>query len=83
AGVPGYEANNWNGIVVPRATPREVVEKLHSAITAALREPATAERITSAGLDVIADTPAEFARYLKSEAAKWGKVVKTAGIKAE
>lgn len=83
AGVPGYEANNWNGIVVPRATPREIVEKLHSAITATLREPATAERITSAGLDVIADTPAEFARYLKSEAAKWGKVVKTAGIKAE
>ncbi|HWI13143.1 MAG TPA: tripartite tricarboxylate transporter substrate binding protein [Burkholderiales bacterium] len=83
AGVPGYEANNWNGIVVPRATPRAVVRTLHSAIAAALREPAMAERVSSAGLDVIADTPEEFSAYLRSEAGKWGKLIKTAGIKAE
>lgn len=83
AGVPGYEANNWNGIVVPRATPPRVVDALHAAIDAVLREPATSERIAAAGLDVVADTPARFARYLRTEADKWGKVVKAADIKAE
>lgn len=83
AGVPGYEANNWNGIVVPRATPPRVVDALHAAIDAVLREPATSERIAAAGLDVVGDTPAQFARYLRSEGAKWAKVVKAAGIRAE
>jgi tripartite-type tricarboxylate transporter receptor subunit TctC len=83
AGVAGYEANNWNGIVVPRATPPRVVDALHAAIDAVLREPATRERIAAAGLDVVNDTPPQFARYLRSEGTKWGKVVKEAGIRAE
>ena len=83
AGVTGYEANNWNGVVVPRAPPRPIVETLNRAIVAALNEPQIAERVAAAGLDVIADSPAEFARYLKSEADKWGRVVKRAGIRAE
>jgi tripartite-type tricarboxylate transporter receptor subunit TctC len=83
AGVSGYEANNWNGIVVPRATPKPGIETLNAAVVAVLREPAMAERISGAGLEVVGDTPAQFARYLRSEADKWGKVVKTAGIKAE
>lgn len=83
AGVKGYEANNWNGVVAPTATPRAVIEKLHREIVATLQEPAIAERMAKAGLEPIGDTPAEFTRYLKAEAAKWGRLVKTAGIKAE
>ena len=83
AGVPGYEANNWNGIVVPRATPAAIVEQLNRAIVAALREPETSTRIAAAGLDVIGDSAPDFARYLRREGDKWGRLVKTAGIKAE
>jgi tripartite-type tricarboxylate transporter receptor subunit TctC len=83
AGVPGYEANNWNGIVVPRGTPRPVIERLQRDVAAILREPATAERLAAGGLDPVGDSPAEFAAYLKAEAAKWGKLVRTASIKPE
>jgi tripartite-type tricarboxylate transporter receptor subunit TctC len=83
AGVPGYEANNWNGVVAPRGTPRAVIDRLQREIAAVLKEPQTTERLAAGGLEPIGDTPAEFAKYLRSEAAKWGKLVRTAGIKAE
>lgn len=83
AGLKGYEANNWNGVVAPRGTPRAVIERLHKDIVATLQEPAIAERMARAGLEPVGDTPAEFAQYLKAEAAKWGKLVKSANIKAE
>jgi tripartite-type tricarboxylate transporter receptor subunit TctC len=83
AGLKGYEANNWNGLVAPTGTPRAVIQRLHKEIVATLQEPVIQDRMTKAGLEPVGDTPAEFAQYLKSEAAKWGKVVKTAGIKAE
>lgn len=83
AGVPGYEANNWNGVVAPRGTPRAVIDRLHREIAAVLKEPLTTERLAAGGLEPVGDTPAEFAKYLRSEAAKWGKLVRTAGIKAE
>ncbi|MBY0266054.1 MAG: tripartite tricarboxylate transporter substrate binding protein [Burkholderiales bacterium] len=83
AGVKGYEANNWNGVVAPAGTPRAAIDRLHREITGTLQEPAIAERMMKAGLEPVGDTPAEFAQYLKSEAAKWGKLVKSAGIKPE
>ncbi len=83
AGLKGYEANNWNGVVAPAGTPRAVIQRLHKDIVATLQEPAIQDRMAKAGLEPVGDTPAEFAQYLKSEAAKWGKVVKSAGIKAE
>lgn len=83
AGVPGYEANNWNGMVAPRGTPRVVIDRLYREVAAVLKEPATIERLAAGGLEPIGDTPAEFAKYLKAEADKWGKLIKTAGIKAE
>ena len=79
----GYEANNWNGVVAPAGTPRAVIQRLHKDIVATLQESAIQDRMAKAGLEPVGDTPAEFAQYLKFEAAKWGKVVKTAGIKAE
>jgi tripartite-type tricarboxylate transporter receptor subunit TctC len=83
AGLPGYEANNWNGIVAPRATPRAAIERMHRETAAILRDASIARQLTSRGLEPIGDTPAEFAEYLRTEAAKWGKLVKIAGIKPE
>ena len=83
AGLPGYEANNWNGVVVPKKTPRDIVERLHRDIVATLNDPVVAKRLLTLGLEPIGDTPAQFAQYLRSEAVKWGKVVRAAGIKAE
>ncbi len=83
SGVPNYEANNWNGIVVRTGTPRVVIERLQREVAATLKEPAIAERMAKAGLDPIGDTPEEFGRYLQAEAQKWGRLVQSAGIKAE
>ena len=83
AGVPGYEANNWNGIVAPKKIARPIVERLHREVVAVLSDPATAKRLAAQGLEPVGDTPIQFARYLKDEAAKWGKLVKSAGIKPE
>lgn len=83
AGLKGYEANNWNGVVAPRGTPRAVIDRLHKDIVATLQEPAIADRMARAGLEPVGDTSTEFAQYLKSEASKWGRLVKSANIKAE
>jgi len=83
SGVPGYEANNWNGVVAPAGTPRAVIERLHREIAAVLKEPVIAGRMTAAGLEPIGDTPAQFSAYLLSEMDKWGRLVRTAGIKAQ
>jgi tripartite-type tricarboxylate transporter receptor subunit TctC len=83
SGVPGYEANNWNGVVAPAGTPRAAIERLHREIVAVLKEAVIVERMTASALEPIGDTPEAFARYLKSEADKWGRLVKTAGIKPE
>lgn len=83
SGVPGYEANNWNGIVVPSGTPSAVVNLLQKAVADVLKESVIADRMGKSALDPIGDTPAEFARYLRAEAQKWDKLVKSAGIKAE
>lgn len=81
--VPGYEANNWNGIVAPARTPKAVIERLHREIVAVLHESTIAERMAKSALEPIGDTPNEFARYLKEEAEKWGRLIKTAGIRAQ
>ena len=83
AGVPGYEANNWNGVVAPAGTPRAVIERLRREIKAAVDAPEMRERVLQNACEPIADTPAEFARYLATERVKWGKVVREAQVKPE
>ena len=83
AGVPGYEANNWNGVVAPAGAPRSVIERLQREIRIIVNAPDLREKLLAAAFEPIADTPAEFARYLASERIKWGRVVKEAGIKPE
>jgi tripartite-type tricarboxylate transporter receptor subunit TctC len=83
AGVTGYEANNWNGVVVPAGTPRTVVERLQREIKAIVNAPDMRDKLFAAAFEPIADTPAEFARYLAAERVKWAKVVTDAGVKPE
>ena len=82
-GVPGYEAVQWYGLMAPAGTPRDIVSKLHKAVVAALHENTVRERFVSSGADPVGNSPEEFAQLVKSEVAKWAKVVKAAGLKPE
>ncbi|MDH0047971.1 MULTISPECIES: tripartite tricarboxylate transporter substrate binding protein [Comamonas] len=79
AGVPGYEATSWFGLWAPVKTPADVQQKLHAALVKVLKNPAVIKKIEDQGGDVVIDTQAQFDAYIKSEAAKWGKVVKESG----
>jgi tripartite-type tricarboxylate transporter receptor subunit TctC len=81
--LPGYEARGWYGIVVPRATPVKIVEKLNQEINAALADPTMKTRLTDLGCAVFAGSPADFGKFITDETEKWAKVVKFAGIKAD
>jgi tripartite-type tricarboxylate transporter receptor subunit TctC len=81
--LPGYEARGWYGIVVPRATPVRIIEKLNQEINAALADPTMKTRLTDLGCAVFAGSPADFGKFITDETEKWAKVVKFAGIKAE
>jgi tripartite-type tricarboxylate transporter receptor subunit TctC len=83
AGVPGYEATQWFGLLAPSATPRAIIERLHQETARALRSPEVKERIVGEGMEVVASTPEEFAAYIKSETEKWTKVIRSAGIKPQ
>jgi tripartite-type tricarboxylate transporter receptor subunit TctC len=81
--LPGYDAVQWYGVLAPAGTPREIIVKLHDAVTRTLRDPGVRERFLADGADIIGSTPEEFSAYIASETAKWAKVIKSAGIKPE
>jgi tripartite-type tricarboxylate transporter receptor subunit TctC len=83
AGVKDFEATQWYGIVAPAGTPREIVMRLNQEIHAILKTPEMRERIQSEGAVAAPTTPEEFAVLIKSEGARWGAVVKAAGVKAQ
>jgi tripartite-type tricarboxylate transporter receptor subunit TctC len=83
AGVPGYEATNWWGIVAPAGTPRPVIERLHKELSVILASAETKKRFESEGGEAAHMSPEEFGRFIADETVKWAKVVKEAGIKAE
>ena len=80
-GFPQIEAENWYGMVAPGGTPPAVVAKLNGALVAALRDPDVKEKLSSQGAVLVGGTPEEFAAYLRSEIAKWAKVVQASGAK--
>ncbi|HKA39644.1 MAG TPA: tripartite tricarboxylate transporter substrate-binding protein, partial [Burkholderiales bacterium] len=82
-GVKGYEASTWYGVLTPARTPRPVIDRLHGETVKMLAAPDVRERLGSQGFEPAGSTPEEFAAYIKSEIAKWGKVIRTAGIRPE
>ena len=83
AGVPGYELTVWFGLVAPAATPREVVQKLNAESLRILAMPDVRERFLAQGVEPQGSTPEQFAEHIRSQMAKWSKVVRDAGVKAE
>lgn len=83
-GVPGYEAVQWFGVLAPAGTPREIVAKLHTAILRAMQDPEVKKHFGNEGADITPSrTPDEFGALIRSDLAKWIKVIKEGGIKAE
>jgi tripartite-type tricarboxylate transporter receptor subunit TctC len=83
AGVAGYEAYAWVAMVVPAATPKDIVAKLNKEIAAILTAPDIKARLTNDGSEVVASTPEAFGGHIRSELAKWEKVIRSAGIKPQ
>jgi tripartite-type tricarboxylate transporter receptor subunit TctC len=83
AGLPGIEAIVWNGIFAPAGTPQPVLQILHREIVKAYNAPEVKKQVSDTGSEVVADTPEEFAAFVRSESAKWTKVIRDANIKPE
>ncbi len=80
AGVPGYEVDQWYGVITSAKVPRVIVDKLSGAIAEALKSPEVAQRLSSDGSTPVGTTPDQFSAHIKSEIAKWRKLVKDAGL---
>jgi tripartite-type tricarboxylate transporter receptor subunit TctC len=83
SGYPGFQVDNMYGVLAPHGTPPEAVKKLHDDIVRAVRQPDAAKALEAASIDIVANTPEEFADYIKSETTKWAQVVKASGAKVE
>jgi tripartite-type tricarboxylate transporter receptor subunit TctC len=84
AGLKGYGSEQWYGVLAPRQTPRAIVQRLNQDFAWALAQQDTRTRLQENGYEIASDTTEEgFGRFLKNEIAKWGEVVKKAGIRAE
>jgi len=82
-GLKGFETGSWFGMAVPAATPREIVAKLHAESIKAIAAPDIRDRMSAEGAEFVGDTPEQYAAFVKSEIAKWGKAVKASGAKPE
>jgi tripartite-type tricarboxylate transporter receptor subunit TctC len=83
AGVPGYDVTVWFGILAPAGTPKEIVTRLNTEMVKIMRSPEITDRFNKAGVDVVASSSEYFSEFLKSEVARWAKVVQDANIKAD
>jgi tripartite-type tricarboxylate transporter receptor subunit TctC len=83
AGVPGYAALQWYGMLAPAGTPKEIVDKLHSHIAQALRAPEVTARLAQDGAEPVGTSPAEFSALIRSELEKWANVARIANFRAE
>ena len=82
AGLPDYYAASWYGLLLPAGTSPEIVAWLHRETTALLRAAPFKERLTAEGMDVVANTPDEFAAMIKADIAKWTRLIKAIGVPA-
>ena len=83
AGVPGYEAREWQGVVVRAGTPPDVIARLNQELVKSLKAPDMKQRFDAVGAHVVGSTPEEFAEHIKKERDTWSKVIKAAGIRAD
>ena len=83
SGFPDFDASSWFGLVGPAGMPREIALKLQSEVARILKDPAMREKFIQQGADPVANTPDEFAKYMKDETAKWAKIVKASGAQAD
>jgi tripartite-type tricarboxylate transporter receptor subunit TctC len=83
SGLTGYEAISWSGVLVPAATPRDVIARLNAELTRILQLPDVKERLANLGFEPLTSTPEQFAAFLRTEISKWGKVVKDSGAHAD
>lgn len=83
AGLPGYEAVQWYGLLAPAGTPKDIIARLHKESVAILRSTEGRDKLTDVYVEVVANTPEQFASFIKSETTKWAQVAKEVGIVAE
>ena len=83
SGVPGYEVTNFFGMSAPAKTPRSILERLHAETVRALKSPDVREKLLGLGADPVGNTQEQYAMFIQNEIAKWAKVIKAAGIKAD
>jgi tripartite-type tricarboxylate transporter receptor subunit TctC len=83
AGLNGYEAGNWFGLLVPAKTPREVVAALHNASVAVLRDPAMIKRLNDMAYVPVGSTPEELAAHMRREVERLGKIVRALNLSAD
>ena len=83
AGLPGFEAGTWTALLAPAGTSPDIVTRLNRELANIVRAPDVRDRLAAQGFDAVSSTPAEFAAYLRSEIAKWGKVVKATGVRVD
>ena len=83
SGVAGYEAGSWYGLSAPAGTSKEIVNRLHAETIKVLALPDVKERLFNAGFEIVTSTPEQFAAFTRTEIQKWGKIVKSAGLKAD
>lgn len=83
SGLRGFDTSSWSGIVVPAATPREIIQRLNTEIVQWLSQPSAREQLVKLGFEIIADTPEQFAVFLREENTRWGKMVRDLNLRAE
>ena len=83
AGLRDFEVTTWYGVLAPAGTPRPVVTRLNSELVKIMHSPELKERLAATGTEPLTSTPEEFAAYIKREIAKWGEVIRKAGVKAD
>ncbi|HYC47189.1 MAG TPA: tripartite tricarboxylate transporter substrate binding protein [Burkholderiales bacterium] len=81
--LPGHEVTQWYGILAPAGTPQDIIARLHDEIAKATKSPKVVQQFAAAGADAVSNTPEQFAAHIRAEIAKWGKVVKSAGLRLD
>lgn len=83
SGLPGYAVNQWYGLIAPAHVPKDIVQRLNTAVATVLKQPDVRERLSNQGVDPDSSTPEEFARLIAADVERWAEVVKEAGLKAD